>query len=360
MRIAMEEVAAITRPVLFAYYARDDLETWKLVLGCQVTHKVHGRGTVVDVYRQPLVEPPDDITIVVQFDTLPASERRELRLVFAAWALGNGFSDLVLPSSLEHISSLQEEVRHLLGVQEERASALAETKRQEVEQREEAAAQREREAMVREEFTRLKKKYLAVRSEHSSPTSPLYAILQQVEAGEMPARAEVSWLEQKGFPQVLAFAYYHRYERSGDGWDLVQASEKWRQGGYPQQALAATKEYCSLDAQLMVAILTTRAAAQRDIGNLEEAEKEARAIVADYPLDYRPFNLLGAIQYQRGNPEQGDEYFRRANELGCSEQQDSFIKAAVRDADAAERRRVAQYLLQKDPRQYGWVRQNRW
>src|SRR4051794_3293962 len=62
---------------------------------------------------------------------------------------------------------------------------------------------------------------------------------------------------------------------------------------------------------------------------LADAETAAREAMDLDPQSYYPYNLLGAIHYQRGLPEAGERYFDRARELGSSpHEEDEGIQSA--------------------------------
>ena len=100
-----------------------------------------------------------------------------------------------------------------------------------------------------------------------------------------------------------------------------------------------------------------RGGAYRDLGQLADAETAAREAMDLDPQSFYPYNLLGAIYYQRGLPEAGERYFDRARELGSSpHEEDEGIQSAIEKAGEAERVIVAEYLLRKDSTRYEWAR----
>ena len=69
------------------------------------------------------------------------------------------------------------------------------------------------------------------------------------------------------------------------------------------------------------------------------------------------YDLLGAIFYQSGQPQKGDEYLQKAWELGApTEAQQRDIRRAVDNSDDPSRRRAAKYLLLKDPVKLQWAK----
>jgi cytochrome c-type biogenesis protein CcmH/NrfG len=89
---------------------------------------------------------------------------------------------------------------------------------------------------------------------------------------------------------------------------------------------------------------------------LEDAEHCANSAIQVDPKNYYPFNLLGAIYFERGNAVQGEVYFLKALELGAPQRsQEEQMKGALKNAGQAERQAVAQYLLKRDPVKYKWA-----
>lgn len=193
-----------------------------------------------------------------------------------------------------------------------------------------------------------------------SPSSLLYKILLQMEMGEALCNDDITWLEEHRLFATLAFYLEKKFERFDDVWDLVKASKYWRRADEPQRAISATdtvvEHYELLDRTFASALYTTRGAAFRDYGDLDQAESCAMEAIKFQPKSFHPYNLLGAIFFQRGNPEQGDAYFEKALALGAQPfSQDNQMREALADASFAERSTVAHHLLGKDPERYAWA-----
>jgi Flp pilus assembly protein TadD len=102
-----------------------------------------------------------------------------------------------------------------------------------------------------------------------------------------------------------------------------------------------------------------RGGAFRDISDFEHAKECALSALQLAPKDYHPYNLLGAIYYQQGLPEEGNKYFKKANELGSKPyEEDTNIKSALKKAESQAKNYIAKYLLAKDPvrYEYEWER----
>ncbi len=224
-------------------------------------------------------------------------------------------------------------------------------------------------------FATLKSKYDVSDYKDKSPSSSLYAILQKLEKGQRLEPTEVAWLQENKtewrqlfsgkifitYHKIEATFYEQEYERTGNQWNLPNASSHWRKADRPKQALKLT-ENLNLEKikenKLKSALLTTRGGAFRDIDELDKAEKCARQAIEYQPNSHHPYTLMGAICFERGEYSQGEYWFAEAIKRGASPRdQDAEIKRVVKNAkDENKRREVVDYLLKKDPQRYAWAK----
>jgi hypothetical protein len=224
-------------------------------------------------------------------------------------------------------------------------------------------------------LARLKSKYDVSDYKDKSPSNPLYAILQKLEKGERLEPTDVAWLQENKtewrqlfsgkifitYHKIEATFYEQEYKRTGNKWNLPNASSHWRKADKPRQALKLT-ENLNFDNikenKLKSALLTTRGGAFRDIEELDKAEKCARQAIEDQPNSHHPYTLMGAICFEWGQYSQGEYWFAEAIKRGASPRdQDAEIKRVVKNAkDENKRREVVQYLLKKDPQRYAWAK----
>jgi hypothetical protein len=224
-------------------------------------------------------------------------------------------------------------------------------------------------------FATLKSKYDVSDYKDKSSSSSLYAILQKLEKGERLEPTEVAWLQENKtewrqlfsgkifitYHKIEATFYEQEYERTGNQWNLPNASSHWRKADRPKQALKLT-ENLNLEKikenKLKSALLTTRGGAFRDIDELDKAEKCARQAIEYQPNSHHPYTLMGAICFERGEYSQGEYWFAEAIKRGASPRdQDAEIKRVVKNAkDENKRREVVDYLLKKDPQRYAWAK----
>jgi len=238
-------------------------------------------------------------------------------------------------------------------------------------------------------FATLKSKYDVSDYQDTSPSSPLYAILQKLEKAERLEPTDVAWLQENKikrrqsnygyyggreegyklfsgkiwntYHKIEANFYEQEYQRTGNKWNLPNASSHWRKADKPRQALKLT-ENLNFDQikenKLKSALLTTRGGAFRDIQELEQAEKCALQAIKYQSSSHHPYTLMGAICFERGQYSKGEDWFEKAIQRGASPRdQDAEMKRVVKNAkDENKRREVVEYLLKKDPQRYAWAK----
>ena len=219
------------------------------------------------------------------------------------------------------------------------------------------------------EFAALKVKYRIIG--HNFPFDPFYAIMVKLEKEErLDPVLVVQLIQQKllashgriamAYHRLEALFYDQEYERTGNKWNLPNASSHWRKADEPNSALKVT-ENLDFDQikenKLKSALLTTRGGAFRDIDKLDDAEKCALKAIEYQPQSHHPYTLMGAICFERGEFLEGERWFKEAIKRGAeSEDIDSELKRVVKNAKDEKRREVVEYLLKKDPQRYAWAK----
>jgi hypothetical protein len=223
------------------------------------------------------------------------------------------------------------------------------------------------------EFAALKVKYRII--DRDFPFDPFYAIMVKLEKEERLDPVLVVQLIQQGLLAShgrIAIAYHRfearfyeqEYERTGNKWNLPNASSHWRKADEPKSALQVT-ENLDFDQikenKLKSALLTTRGGAFRDIHKLGDAEKCALKAIEYQPQSHHPYTLMGAICFERSQFSEGERWFNEAIKRGAeSEDIDSELKQVVKNTkDENKRRQVVEYLLKKNPQRYAWAKSYR-
>jgi hypothetical protein len=216
-------------------------------------------------------------------------------------------------------------------------------------------------------FKALKNKYQIV---GKLAIEPFYEIMLKLEREErLDPKQVVQLIEEDRLSRngKIAIAYYRleaifyekEYQRTGNKWNLPSASSNWRKADEPAKALKVTDDVNwnkVKDPDLKSALLVTRAAAFRDLGQLKEAENCAMQAMECQPNNHQPYTLMGAICYDQCNYAKGDYWFEMATERGADDT-DGEIERIVRMTKQKDKQReVAEYLLSKDPQRYKWAR----
>lgn len=182
-------------------------------------------------------------------------------------------------------------------------------------------------------------------------------ILKKIESGAHLSKNEKQLLEQQRLFSLLALYYERQYNTTRDTFAAINASKYWRKQGEPEHALKITGGIEDKDSYRMSMVLTTRGGAFKDRGALVEAEECARKAIRLDKESYHPWNLLGAVYYQQGEPKEGSKCFNKAEELGAKPRdKETAIRSAVQRAGDTERQKVKLYLQQVHPKLYGKFR----
>jgi tetratricopeptide (TPR) repeat protein len=111
--------------------------------------------------------------------------------------------------------------------------------------------------------------------------------------------------------KYLGIYYEKQYDQNGDAWNLVKASKHFRRGKMSEKALSMLSKYdtsrndLTTKSLLLAALHTTKGAALADLNELEDAIVEAQMALRHNPYSPYPYNLMGRIAYQSGNPQEG-------------------------------------------------------
>lgn len=343
------------RAQLFGELAEANPDLWSLLQDRNVTHNTFGDGIVTNL----VLSRSNSCLFVVEFSTGPKK--------FGADALRSGFFSIVFPREIEDlIDNLVEERR--LEEARRAAEVIARQVRQEAlreeqwlaeaERSRQAEASRKEQNSARQEYRMLLQKYGIARQD-ANPLTRLFVILKKLDAGEDLEEVDHQFLRKEAFPSISAQYFRARYERQRDPWNLVRACSYWRKARESAKALELIDWTLSIvdrmlcEPSFLSAAFTTRGGALRDMRRLSEAENSAKEALG-FEQNYFSYNLLGAIYYQKGEPQEGDRYFEQARKLGSGDRAvESSMRSALDLAD--DPRGAAEYLLKKDRDKYGWA-----
>lgn len=217
-------------------------------------------------------------------------------------------------------------------------------------------------------FQSLKTKYQII--DPHLPVAPFYEIMLKLEHEERLDPKQVVQLIEEGrlsrrgkianaYYRLEAIFYENEYKRTGNKWNLPSASSNWRKADEPEKALKVTEKVNwskVQEADLKSALLVTRGAAFRDLDRLDEAENCAMQAMEAQPNNHQPYTLMGAICYDQGKYPDGDVWFEMAAERGAEDTDDEIERVVRMTKDKVKRKEVAEYLLNKDSKRYGWAK----
>jgi tetratricopeptide (TPR) repeat protein len=220
-------------------------------------------------------------------------------------------------------------------------------------------------------FTTLKKKYALVDPGNQLPFEPFYTIMLKLEKKErLDPLLVVQLIEENLLSRdgKIAIAHYkleadfyeQEFQRTGHKWHIPNASSYFRKADEPERALQLTNlDLSSIrESNLKSAILVTRGAAFRDIGDLDNAESCAKKAIEYHPQSYQPYTLLGAIYYDKGEYSEGDDWFAEAVKRGAKTEEidDEIKRVLLSTKDDNKRQDAVNYLLKKDSQRYAWAK----
>lgn len=311
----------------FAQFAEAQADVWSQVQGVVIHHANYGTGTIQAV--QPRKGYVPLITILFSTDAKTSTFNSE------AFKSGK-ITAVELPREL--------------------ADSLPVWRAQVASQLAQAAA----EEAARNQLRELAKKYNVKLTEELTGITPLIPILLKMEGNEVIEDSELLWLEERSISNVLATYHYRRYRIDNDPWELVKACRHLRKSGLPEKCIEVSGQFLqsgATESRVLAAAHTTRGGAYRDLGDLEKAMTSANQAVGLSSNSFHPYNLLGAVHYEQGNPAEGDRNFEKAVKLGAHPKtQDAEIRTALKNSAIETKRVIADYLLRKDPAKYAWAR----
>lgn len=197
-------------------------------------------------------------------------------------------------------------------------------------------------------------------------------LLSLVSQGQRLQPEDVVWLQtipQDCWTDEVATAWHlieaealtATYRKTGDPWDVVNASSHWRKGGQSGVSLALTEQALASAsasaAKVRSALSTTRGGALRDLSRQIEAKALGEQAHHLTPRDYRPCTLLGAVHIELGNLNAGHEWFVKAEQLGADQATiDQDVRSVLSQATQPKRERIREFLLRQDPERFAWLR----
>lgn len=143
-----------------------------------------------------------------------------------------------------------------------------------------------------------------------------------VDEGHAFQREDVDWLERNKEYVLLGRYYENMFKQNEFISNGLRASKYWRLARRPDLALAVTdcmrhwrSRGIATEEQFAI-ILTTRAAAYKDLGNYTKAKQLALWAAEHSPDNNGPLTLLSMIYWATGNTKAANDYLDKSKALG--------------------------------------------
>ncbi|TNH95371.1 hypothetical protein [Aeromonas sobria] len=199
----------------------------------------------------------------------------------------------------------------------------------------------------------------------------LMQILRTLDAKSRLSELDSIWLKVEGrdyqtdeiwhaYHRIEADFYIAEYKRTSDPWQAVNASAHLRKCAAAASAvelLSAIPAKHQEHAKLKSAIRTTHGGALRDLGKRTDALKMGAEAHALQPNNFRPCTLLGALNIELGNIEEGHNWYLMAEARGANRDSIEYELRSLLLRMSEEKRKAAiAELLKIAPREYDWLR----
>jgi tetratricopeptide (TPR) repeat protein len=199
------------------------------------------------------------------------------------------------------------------------------------------------------------------------PDNPVFTILEKLENYQPLSRVELEMLGERGAPELANSLDGIRvkeveYAETGAVGILAAISKLWRGLNRPEMAIQVTGRAIGNDHKPLqpmthyseATLLTSRGAAFRDVGDLKNARSCAQRSIDVRPNHGFAYCLLGAIDLDEGDVEQGEANFSECERLPPPSDVDVWRRRSLQSTKFPTE--YAAYLLDKNPERFGWAR----
>ncbi len=225
------------------------------------------------------------------------------------------------------------------------------------------------------------------------PTA-LASILLKLNERKNIEKNEIEWLESKKYYYLLGKYYYWLYKGelhydqipnwskeitkntnvstnsilSGNGkivddnnlWELSKSCKYFRKAKKPEMAIEISngfEPYMEIKpSKENSAVFTSKGGAFKDLRKIDSAKKCAQKAIELNKDSFHAHNLLGAIYFLENDFETGMYHFVKAIEFGSNPRNHELeIKSILEESDTVSRKKIRDYLLEKDSNKYAWV-----
>jgi len=225
-------------------------------------------------------------------------------------------------------------------------------------------------------INKLLKKYdLAASFINYGEIQKLKHIIEKADHGSRLNQDEIAWLliARKGlhagyYTKKLREKYHNneaefyssKFLRTKNPWDAINASSHFRKCNRSRKANSILIKINTTELKtkkIKSAFNTTFGGVKRDLENLNEALTLGNKAHILTPKDFRPCTLLGAVNNEMGNYDEGQSWYQKAIERGATEKSvDDDLRSIFMRTDKSKRKDLGVFLWENDPKRYSWVK----
>lgn len=203
----------------------------------------------------------------------------------------------------------------------------------------------------------------------------LKKIIEKANQGLRLNQDEIAWLmiARKGnyygyYTQPLREKYHENeaeffsteFKRTRNPWDAINASSHFRKC---RQSKKANTFLMNINAtnlktkKIKSAFKTTFGGVKRDLKKFEDALSFGNQAHIFTPNNFRPCTLLGAVNIELGNYEEGQSWYKKAIKRGATEKSiDDDLRSIFMRSEKSKRDDLAKFLYKNNPDRYSWVK----
>jgi len=203
----------------------------------------------------------------------------------------------------------------------------------------------------------------------------LHNIVEKADKGSRLNQDEIAWLiitrkrNGSGYYTKKLREKYHENEAgyflskfriSNNPWDVINASSQLRKCDQSRKAnsiLTKVNNNILNSKKIKSAFRTTLGGVKRDLNIFPEALSLGEKAHVLTPKDFRPCTLLGAVNIEIGNYEEGKSWYQKAIDRGATEKSvDDDLRSIFKRTQKSNRKKLAIFLYKNDPSRYNWVK----
>ncbi|MBU1055091.1 MAG: hypothetical protein KKC46_14875 [Proteobacteria bacterium] len=162
------------------------------------------------------------------------------------------------------------------------------------------------------------------------------------------------------YHRIEAEYFSNKFQSSNNPWDAINASSHFRKCNQAKKADSVLININNSELKskkIESAFHTTYGGVKRDLENFKDAINHGNKAHLLTPHNFRPCTLLGAVNIEIGNYDEGQSCYRKAVERGATQKSvDDDLRSIFMRAEKSKRKELGIYLYNNDSERYGWVK----